>query len=236
MPFIELGEGMDENCQTALDAAFPALWDEEIIRAVQQGVLLADDTLKSVPFLNTLVGRDLRGLMRRAAIMWRLQQSATDGRIPIQATMSKMDKGHIHHLEMCSGDFRAHVVRTQDALAFPEESETRQDERLSSQQDMFAPNIVPISAAISLIPTKYAWLTFGCDPKGKLLHCCWAMPARELDEWLARTDILKRFEATSAAHDTAKTSEVPSEKLRLKFREHIEAALRASDDDDEAAQ
>lgn len=58
-------------CQSVFEKAFPASADAEVVRAVTEGVLLADDLIAHTPFLATPVGKNLRGLMRRAGVMYR---------------------------------------------------------------------------------------------------------------------------------------------------------------------
>jgi hypothetical protein len=227
------GSPLNKACQEALEAAFPNNTDDEILRVVQQGILLADDALKSTPFLNTLVGRDLRGLVRRAAIMWRMNESCLAGDLPFRAEMMKMEKGNLHHLQLWAGDFKAHVVRTDSVLAFPEQAGSRQDERLTSAQDLFDEKVVPMSALLASLTNRYAWLTFGADRGGRLLHACWAMPAREADEWLGHIDVMRRSGMSDGAITTP-TTEPPSEKIKLRFKDHIQEALdEANDNEDE---
>jgi hypothetical protein len=223
---------LNVSCQSALEAAFPKETDAEVVRVVQQGILLADDSLKSTPYLNTLIGRDLRGHARRAAIMWRMHESCVAGDLPFTAQILKMEKGNLHHLEMEAGGFRAHLVRTDSTLAFPEESGSRQDRRLTSMQDLFDENVVPFSALL-IDANKYAWLTFGTERGGRLLHTCWAMPARERDEWLGHINILRRSDLVDGLSAPV-VVEPPSQKLKLKFKEHIEEAIEASENDNDA--
>ena len=58
--------------QDRLRAAFPPATDALAVRAIREGVLLADDLIKSASILNTLIGRDYRGLIRRAGVMFSL--------------------------------------------------------------------------------------------------------------------------------------------------------------------
>ncbi len=41
-------------CQSVFEKAFPASADAEVVRAVTEGVLLADDLIAHTPFLGTV--------------------------------------------------------------------------------------------------------------------------------------------------------------------------------------
>ncbi len=203
--------------QELLDDAFPASSDADVIRGVSEGVMLADRTLDNETFLKSLVGQDLRGHVRRAGILFRLHQMATAGDLPFGSTMTQMPRGNWHWIELRSGNFTAHVCRTDAAELFPTDTPTRQDDRLTNQGDLFrdTSTVVPIRGYI-------AWLTFGVGDSGSLGHLCWGMPNANEDVWLARTNIIRR----AAESEVIVPVEVPAKATELKFREHVEEALR----------
>ncbi|MEY2942844.1 MAG: hypothetical protein RLY97_858, partial [Pseudomonadota bacterium] len=173
--------------QEMLDKAFPPETDANVVRGVNEGILLADSTLDSANFLKSQIGRDLRGHLRRAAILFRLHSMATEGDLPFISTLSKMPRGNWHWIELKSGIFTSHICRTDASDAFPIDTPTRQDDRLTNQDDLFLP-----SAVVTPIKGYTAWLTFGTGDSGMLGHLCWGMPKANEDVWLARTNIIRR--------------------------------------------
>ena len=113
---------MDTKLVEHLAQAFPATTDAEVERAVFEGILLADDLVLNTPILKTLIGRDLRGHIRRAGVMFRIHDLCERGDLPFGTSIGKMPYGNWHHLEIRSGRFRAHVCRTHSAFEFPVES------------------------------------------------------------------------------------------------------------------
>jgi hypothetical protein len=89
-------------CQSVFEKAFPASADAEVVRAVTEGVLLADDLIAHTPFLATPVGKNLRGLMRRAGVMYRFHDLCELGDLPFQTSMVRMEKGSWHCLEIAA--------------------------------------------------------------------------------------------------------------------------------------
>jgi hypothetical protein len=207
--------------QELLDEAFPAVTDFNVIRGVSEGIFLADSTLDSAGFLKSLVGRDLRGHLRRAGILYRLHQMSSEGDLPFKSTMTKMPRGNWHWVELQSKNFTSHVCRTDAPDLFPDDTPTRQDDRLSNQGDLFldAPMIVPIRG-------YSAWLTFGVGDSGSLGHLCWGMPAANDDIWLARTNVILRAKEA----EVVVPFEAPSKTQELKFREHVEEALKGKEE------
>lgn len=208
---------MDTDFQKLLDEAYPPSADAPVIRGVMEGILLADKTLENEPFLASLVGKDLRGHIRRAGILFRLDELAKKGDVPFTSTMAVMPRGNWHWIELKSKKFTAHVCRTDGPDLFPVDTPTRQDERLTNQSDLFfdASNVEPIAGYV-------AWLTFGIGDSGSLGHLCWGMPNSSEDIWLARTNIIQR--ASRAA--LVIKPEKPSTPLDLKFKDHVEASLK----------
>jgi hypothetical protein len=65
---------MSQEFEALLTEAFPDHTWPTLTRGVREAVKIADSMRRSTPFLSTLVGGDLRGLLRRAAVMWRIQK------------------------------------------------------------------------------------------------------------------------------------------------------------------
>lgn len=212
---------MTSKFQELLDAAYPALADAHVIRGVTEGLLLADKTMENEPFLASLVGRDLRGHIRRAGILFRLDQLASKGDLPFASTMTVMPRGNWHWIELKSQKFTAHVYRTDGPEIFPDDTPTKQDDRLSNQTDMFSntQNVEPITGYV-------AWLMFGVGDSGALGHLCWGMPDSSGVNWLARTNIIRR----AALSDLSVKPEQPTASLDLKFQDHIEITLKNNKD------
>jgi hypothetical protein len=215
------GNLMSNPFQEQLDEAFPASADANVIRAVAEGIMLADKTLDNETFLKSLVGQDLRGHIRRAGVLFRLHQMASIGDLPFDSTMSQMPRGNWHWIELRSKNFTSHVCRTDGPNLFPTDTPTRQDDRLTNQGDLFrtSPVVVPIKGYVS-------WLTFGVGDSGALSHLCWGMPNAKEDIWLARSNIIRR----ASEADVVVKFEPPA-KPDLKFRDHIEESLQGKDED-----
>jgi|tagenome__1003787_1003787.scaffolds.fasta_scaffold20913880_2 hypothetical protein len=220
---------MDEF-QKRLEAAFRPIADGETIRGVSEGILLADDVIENTPILRHAGGRDLRGHIRRAGIIFRLHDLCERGDLPFSADIVPMPHGSWHWLEIRSDNFKAHICRSDGPYDFPEETLSRQDSRLVNQADLFADNIVPISEALAKIPKLCAWLTFSAEKNGILKHLCWAMPPADSGSWLAHIDVLKRAEQTMVQDD--RPVEEPAKVIKLRFRDHIEQALSKQDKND----
>ena len=213
---------MSDELKDRLQNAFPPDSDQNVIRGVREGILLADGILENEPFLKTLLGKDLRGHLRRAGVLFRLNDLCTHGDLPFKSQINKMPNGNWHWLELESDLFRAHICRTDQPDAFPVEAQSRQDARLSSQPDLFDGTVVPFKKLADEVGLLYAWLTFGAAINGDINHLWWKMPAKEEDSWLAQIDVMRR-EASSAIAPSPETS--PSPTLALKFKDHIEEAL-----------
>jgi hypothetical protein len=165
--------------------AFPENTFANTCRGVREGVALGDEAIKGLPILDNPIGRDLRGLMRRAGVMWRLHRMCAEGDLPFAAEMAPMSYGTWHWLEIRSADFIAHPVRTEEPDKFPEDTPNRQDQRLRNQGDLFK----KIEDA-SHIERVYAWLCYKCTNNGAIAHMCWGMPSALKDEWLARVSLM----------------------------------------------
>ena len=208
--------------QDLLDEAFPATADANRIRGVTEGIMLADSTLESASFLMSAVGQDLRGHLRRAGILFRLHNMATEGDLPFVSTMTKMPRGNWHWIDLRSKNFASHVCRTDGPDLFPTDSPTRQDDRLTNQDDLFLP-----SPVVTPIKGYTAWLTFGAGDSGALGHLCWGMPNAKEDVWLARTNIMRRARES----EVVVPFELPAKATELKFRDHVEEAMKGKDEE-----
>lgn len=212
--------------QELLDNAFPSDTDAALARSVAQGLLLAESVSSSEAFLCTPIGNDMAGHVRRAAVLHSVHQSCEAGDLPFSSAISKMPLGGGHWVELRSDNFRAHICRTDNPQAFPTDTPTRQDQRLSNQFELFEPSpiVIPIRQPAEM--ELYAWLTFGANA-GDLTHLCWGMPKAGRNEWLARVNVIRRLGA--AAIDVT-NADTPSEAVKLQFRDHIERTLRRDDE------
>ena len=112
-----------------LVTAFPPKTYANTVRGLREGIAVGDEAIKGIPIFDTPVGRDLRGLVRRAGVLHRIQQMCRTGDLPFQCQMLPMPKGSWHWLELISAGVIAHPVRTEDHVAFPENTPNRQDQR-----------------------------------------------------------------------------------------------------------
>jgi hypothetical protein len=212
---------LDDVLQELLDEAFPASTDAQVIRSVQEGILLADAVISSEGWLRGLMGHDVRGYLRRAGILSRLHDACKAGDLPFPSSMERMPRGPFHWVELSSGRFRAHVCRTEGPGLFPDDTPTRQDERLVNQGDLFTESVVSLRELAETSSELFAWLTFGVHDETHLGHLCWAMPAADGASWLAHTNVLHRLARSRIETET----EAPPERVKLKFRGEIEEAL-----------
>jgi hypothetical protein len=209
---------MESELQDLLAVAFPPSSDAEVIRGVTEGVLLADDLTKNTPMLKHLGGYDLRGHLRRVGIMFRLHDLSDRGDLPFATEIAQMPHGPWHWLEIKSKNFRAHVCRTEGQFDFPDDTLSRQDERLRNQPDLFDRSVAPLHQIAKNSHQLYSWLTFGADRAGKILHICWAMPPADQTGWLAHINVIGR--ATSHATSPIPHATTPK-RVKLEFREHV---------------
>lgn len=218
---------MSSEFQELLVEAYPETYWPIMARGVREGVRIADDVRRSTPFLTTKVGADLRGMLRRAAVMWRIQALCKSGDLPFKAIEIQVDNAPVHLLSIVSQKTELHIVRTDDTDAFPVDAQIRQDRRASNDADLFDDGkLIPLSRALEAVPTLYGWLTWGANPKGQLTHLCIAMPDKDDNEWLAHIDVLKRVAAKETTRDADLTkASAPNPALMLKFREEIASAL-----------
>jgi hypothetical protein len=218
---------MIQEINERLLRAFPATTDKMVYRTAKSGILLADDLVKNVRFLNNLIGRDLKGHIRRAGIMYQFHKACQEGDLPFKTDMNKMPNGHWSHIEIksASENFSAHICRTDEAGGFPEDTLTRQDARLVNQPDLFLPreNVIPI------LPMLYAWLTWGADGKGDITHLAWGAPEADMQNWLGYRNVIEAIEEDESSPEIP--PDVPDPKSRLRFLEHIEVELAPKKDD-----
>lgn len=210
--------------QARLDSAFPATTDETVARGVREGIVLADEWLKGHAFLNGPLGRDIRGHVRRCGILFRVHEMAEAGDLPFASKLLAMPRGNWHWVELQSGGIKSHICRSEGPTAYPEDTPTRQDERLVNQ---FNFDFMP-KAVVADPQAMFAWLTYGIAFDGTLGHLCWAMPTSSGDAWLARTNILVRLAETAREAEP----ETATKSLTLKFKDHIEDALNKGRDQD----
>lgn len=223
---------MDDSFQSRMIAAYPETTWPTIVRGIGEGVRIADEVLRSTPFLSTAVGRDLRGFVRRAAIMWRLQTLCRGGELPFQAKEVVNTNGASHLLSILSNNIEMHVVRTDDADSFPIDAPIRQDHRVTNIPDLFSdPKIIPLDKALEGVPMLYGWIAWGATKKGDLTHVSLEMPENLKDHWLAHRDILRHVLAkhTEGKKGKSRTSSAPNPADLLKFKAAIARELRRKD-------
>src|SRR5580700_7287717 len=120
---------MSDEYRNLLVQAFPETTWPTLIRGIREAIKIADGVRLSTPFLTTLVGRDLRGLMRRAALMWRIQMLCKTKELPFDANeiTNPYTNGTSHLLVVRSNSIELHIVRTEEPSAFPVDAQIRQD-------------------------------------------------------------------------------------------------------------
>jgi len=227
---------MPLDFRTLLLDAFPETTWPDIARGVREGVRIADDVRRSTPFLTTDVGNDLRGMLRRAGVMWRIHALCRSGELPFKAVEIPVDNAPVHLLSVTSNKFEFHIVRTEDADAFPQEAQIREYRRSFNTADLFEDGkLVPLHKAIEETPVLYGWLTWGANPKGELTHLTLAVPDKDQNDWLAHVDVLSRITARETSRGSARGASAPNPALMLKFREEIARSLEQEPDAGEEA-
>lgn len=214
--------------QERMLTAFPKSSNAVLSRAVQEGVFVADQLFDGESFLNGLIGKDLRGHVRRAGISFQIKRYCERGDLPFLATEKQMPMGRWHWVEIKSTGAIAHVCRTDEPGGFPDETESRQDSRLRLQGDLLAwdPNKKDLGKIIQSIPQLYAWLTFRVGPAQQLSHLCWVSPAADVDVYVGQLDVLADA-AKAGPIQAPQTTPDPKDAVRLK--DHIAASLSAAD-------
>lgn len=182
------------EAQNRLRAAFPSSSDLQLVQAIREAIDAADEAVKNGhPALATVMGRDLRGHMRRIMIAYQIQAYCARGDLPYKATMEPMPKGPWHWLEITAPGAKAHVCRTKDVFAFPEEAESRQDVRIALNGNLFTwQNQTPqtLEEVVKEVAELYAWLTYGVSSNGEIGHLCWASPAADDDSYIGHLNVL----------------------------------------------
>lgn len=225
---------MNDNFQSRLLSAFPETTWPTLVRGVGEGIRIADDVQRSTRFLSTLVGKDLRSLLRRAGIMWRIQMLCKSGELPFQATEVLNSDHSSHLLSVISGTIELHIVRTDDPDALPIDAPIRQDKRLTNIPDLFTDGkIIPLADLLTDVPQLYGWIAWGATKRGALTYVCLEMPEKEEDRWLAHKDIYRSVLASRERDETEQEEQsAPGPTLLLKFREEIARELEKKESEE----
>lgn len=217
------------NYLKRLQKAFPPGTYANTLRALNEGIASADDAVKGIPLLDTPVGRDYRGLIRRAGVIFRFEEMCKAGDLPFKTVVSPMPRGTWHWLEILSADVVAHIVRTEEPDAFPLDTPNRQDQRDRNQRDLFEDKKVVRLESLKL----YAWLCFRALPNGVLAHACWGMPSAKqdgkADEWLARINLMNAVVPKISDEETRPAKVHP--RTRMKLREQAQGAIKKKPQD-----
>lgn len=218
---------MSSDFDELLRTGFPETTDQGVLRAISQGIALADDVRRNTPWLTNLVGTDARGHLRRAAVMWSFQQACSSGELPFDADEVSNTNGSSHLLEIRSGNFEAHIVRTDSARSFPQDAPIRQDKSLKNDADLFEDGyLAPFEVITARIATNYAWLSFNADRFGNLSHVGWAMPASEQKALLGFVSVLRTDAHREEFSDFDEHAPPKPDPLAMvQFKEDIERAL-----------
>ena len=215
--------------QERLRSLIPAETDRAVIRAVLEGIVLADSLFDKGMLLHEAMGHDLLGHVRRVGIAQKIKEHCQRGDIPLTAEIKLMPRGRWHWLEIHSVGLRAHMCRTDDVYCFPAEAESRQDPRLSIQGNLlsWAERHKSVRQIIREIPELYAWLTFRVVADGNLSHLCWCSPAPDVNEYIAMINLLE--EAKRSSEPTPDPAR-PSPKDLLEFQEEFRKQFEQSKD------
>lgn len=73
---------MVPELQDWIEATFVAQTDGALARGISEGVSIGDSIMESESLFRTPVGKDLRGHVRRAGVLWRLQDMCMKGDLP----------------------------------------------------------------------------------------------------------------------------------------------------------
>jgi len=204
---------------------------------LQTGIRLADGVITSTPILKSIIGQDLRGLIRRAGILFQFQESCRSGLLPFTAEAAKMPIGSWHWLDIRSGNYVAHVVRTESPGTLPDNTKNRQSECFKNEYDLFKDGRIPdIKELLSRDTQRYSVITFGANKKGDLLHAALGMPSDKADEWLAYVNLSRRSQPSATEAPPAPKTPDPSQSLR--FLNEVEQMIADRDqhsDDEQSA-
>jgi hypothetical protein len=207
--------------QQRLESAYPSETYANTLRALREGIASADDTMRGIPMLTSVVGEDYRGLIRRAGIIHRFAEMCKAGDLPFQCSLSPMPRGTWHWLDIYSGETHGHIVRTEDPTAFPEDTPNRQDARASNMPDLFETEEERI---IRLSPPKlYTWLCYRPTPDGQLFHALWQAPSANANDWLARINLMAA--PMPKKSDDPKRPGKVDPKTKMKLREGVQQLI-----------
>jgi hypothetical protein len=157
------------------------------------------------------------------------------GRIPAPACCLHLPgqgttepRGTWHWLDIYSGETKAHIVRTEDPAAFPEDTPNRQDARATNMGDLFETDDDRI-VRLSPPPRLYTWLCYRTAPNGDLSHALWQAPSADADEWLARINL--KIAVVTKKIDENRPGRVDP-KTKMKLREDVQqlVAKRSNND------
>ena len=224
---------MDGYLLQRLRTAFPESADPMLIRAINEGLGIADDTISGLRFLQNKAGLDARGFVRRAGVLSTIQEYASRGDLPFEAEFEKQPCGNWHWLNIVSSGVLAHTVKTDGADVFPKDGPAKQDKRLRNQGDLFLePRLVKFNEVMTPNTDIYSWLSYGCDSAGNITHAIWAIPAADENVYLAFANIL---ESATRQIDVKPSEKTVAPSFGISFTEQVEEALHNSSEENEAA-
>lgn len=180
--------------QDQLITAFPEGTWNNIVRGIKNGIILADSIINSTPFLGSAPGYDIRGLIRRVGVLYKIKEMCSAGDLPFSGGEERMPVGHWHWLTIKSQNITAHVVRTESPRALPSDNSSRQPECLKNEYDLFEHGRIPTVDEMDLKQERYAVIVYGLDSGDKLAYVALGMPNYERTGWLAYKNILRRDE------------------------------------------
>jgi len=226
---------MNQYILSRLRSAFPEECDEPLYRAVNEGVALADDAISSISFLSTAVGKDLKGHLRRAGVMFAVKKYAERGDLPFVVNFQRQPRGCWHWAAISSKNIEAHIVRTDSKLAFPTDSPNRQDKLIFNNGDLFSDKkVVPFNKSLNADSLIYTWLACGADKNGDITHVMWNTPFADEKKWLANINVMSS--ALSKKSILTPKTEAPNLKERLEFKEHVQKSLEDAQKPDEESE
>lgn len=215
--------------QQRLEAAFPYESYANTLRALREGIAAGDDVIKGTRMFSSEVGDDMRGLIRRAGILLRVEEMCKAGDLPFTCSLNRMPRGTWHWLDIYSGDCHGHIVRTPEPDKFPEDTPNRQDARASNTADLFETEAERI---IRLAPPKlYTWLAYRAAPDGRISHALWQAPSGDTNEWLARINLMAVVVQKS---DDAKRPAKVDPKSRMKLKDNVISMIDKKKKDDKS--
>lgn len=210
--------------------AFPEATWSPILKCTARGVALADSLIREQRWLCWPVGRDQRGDLRRAGIMWSLREACAVETLPFQCHDRQNSAKNCHHIEIESQNLSIHVNHTEWVTAMPRDTKLRNDARAQNQLDLFKPAI--LTTDLREIKKWYGSLTFNADDDGKLTHLAIGLPEEQGSDWL---DLLPLPLGSDGAFisDDEEPEPLGPDKL-VKFRDEIKKMLEPPTDQEEA--